>query len=367
MGLFQRNQMKRQKNNGLNINVMKKTMLLLCGICIFLTGFSQSKYGYSRFGLNSKMTYQPIRVNDELRLEQDKNGVFILSEPRNHVKITFKFFGSENGKYVYKGTGRIAFEAYNTVILSANIKLGNLLKGAGNSIESPFDDKYKIQIMFSHVINGHVSKLENIDYYIIENPTQTEMDAERKREREKLVQEQKLKQLLSILSDTIDRHVAELFYDKYKADWYQVQGNSKKIINYMACIDTVGFKIIGIERNTIDKELYSKYLKCERKFSKLPNNEYGCIYEHGLFFKKQIEVPVSVEYYKLMVTIKKSGIKYSTNEGVFSKTISEENIPNVIKSKVISEVQEKKGWCVIHCAVCNGRLKYFDIYTDKLK
>lgn len=295
-------------------------MLLLGGIFVSLMSVCQQKIVYERFGIDSKMTSTPIMLYSKLSIEQDETNTYILTEERNDVEITFKFFENGNGKYIYKGSGNVGYQTYNTVILSSVVKLSSLLRGNANSIENPFDDKYKIQVLFSQVAGLNVSRMETVDYYIVENVTQEEIDAENKRKEEEKRQEEKKTEVKGYISrvdrSELNQAVKSFVVNKFVADpdlFYRLYDNGgiqlyrhHRILLYA---DSSDCKIVKIGSEIIEPKLSEKY---SRDLNHLQIDGISYYeYAHGVFYEENIFLDFAVECNKILLVKKTNkGYKY---------------------------------------------------------
>ncbi len=211
---------------------MKKILvLIICVICSNIVSSAQDKkYTFEKFGLKNELYPTPTIFNETITImgNEQKGTYYIYIESENFkTDIVVKFFRygdkSTPYSYYYLGDAAVGHKQYNKVLIATNSKLSDIANGNGNNIDTPFDDKYIVSVLFSKIQNSQVTDMLYCDFYFIKNQTEQE-------EQDKLMSERiaiKLKALErrtkidSFLAERKDSIYAIETMDRYKYNKYK--------------------------------------------------------------------------------------------------------------------------------------------------
>ena len=172
---------------------MKKiSLLILCLVLpIIMMSGQDKKFTFERFGFKSEYIPVPTVFNETVTVMGNPGkGSYYFYIPSDNFQIDVEVTFLENGDanapfaYYYIGSGMVGNKQYNKVILSTNAKLSDIAKGCGNSIDTPFDEKYHVNVVLAQINGLQVNDMLTCDLYFIENPSEQEKQVKLEQERE---------------------------------------------------------------------------------------------------------------------------------------------------------------------------------------
>lgn len=371
---------------------MKK--VLLCALCvtlpIIMCGQDES-VSFERFGFKSKMVPTPTVINEKITVMGDSNkGMYYISIPSEDflVDIVVEFFRNGDAdtpfSYYYIGDGVIGNRQYNKVLLSMNSKLSEIIKGSGNDIDSPFDDRYHVSAVFTQIIDGvKVTDMQTCDFYFIRNMTAGEKQKLEEKKRKELEQKRKEEQERQRIdqfmteereADIIEKmrlKAVEKYYAKVEQE-IEAYGGSRygeKTFDmpYKAYvyIDFINVEILDIVNDDVVSALNSAYAPNSydiggRKFVKYGDGyvtEYKMKLDFPVQYGKKIKIRKTKADSKFYHNYRDYYIIYSSPVRVDMK------IPEIVRNKV-SENVVKKGTYFLEYLVVDGDIVKF-VVTDK--
>lgn len=287
--------------------------------------------------------------------------------------LSLKYKGMTNGKYVYGG-----FETNNMLeaIVITSVKLSRFLDNHGQIQDETFEDDNLIEV--------HIEHLGSLSIYPIKDTP----------ERRKKIEEQKIMELKQAREDSI-RKVSDLalldsclqlidttkitkFIEKYEVDFYKKNkdedGNFEYkyetykvgnllwggyIIDYnlVLYISNEGYKIVKINSDILDNELYNQY-DINAKHSYTLNNTTYYKNGRGFFFTKYLGHQMLCGHHTITVKKKKAGFIYYDGTGLYKKRIEEKYLPIIILNKIKSDITEK-GTYIINYTFVNDFIIQF--------
>ena len=184
---------------------MKKiSLLILCLVLpIIMMSGQDKKFTFERFGFKSEYIPVPTVFNETVTVMGNPGkGSYYFYIPSDNFQIDVEVTFLENGDanapfaYYYIGSGMVGNKQYNKVILSTNAKLSDIAKGCGNSIDTPFDEKYHVNVVLAQINGLQVNDMLTCDLYFIENPSEQEKQAklEQEREQQRQIEERQRKE-----------------------------------------------------------------------------------------------------------------------------------------------------------------------------
>lgn len=352
---------------------------------------------FERFGFKSKMVPTPTVINEKITVMGDSNkGMYYISIPSDDflVDIVVEFFRNGDAdtpfSYYYIGDGVIGNRQYNKVLLSTNSKLSEIIKGSGNDIGSPFDDRYHVSAVFTQIIDGvKVTDMQTCDFYFIRNMTAGEKQKLEEKKRKELEQKRKeeyeRQRIEQFMTEEREAEIREKMrmkaVDYYRSKYalferkigvysgYGRLGETTFDMSYKACayIDFINVEILTLDvvSDDVMSALKSAYTPNSYEIGGRKYVKYG----DGYVTQYEIELGVPVQYGgKIKIRKTNSECKfYRTYRGALSSYVSTErvdmDIPKIVLDKV-GETVVKKGTYYLEYLVVYGEVVKF-VVTDK--
>lgn len=385
---------------------MKKiSLLILCLVLpmVMMSG-QDKKFTFERFGFKSEYIPVPTVFNETVTVMGNPGkGSYYFYIPSDNFQIDVEVTFLENGDanapfaYYYIGSGMVGNKQYNKVILSTNAKLSDIAKGCGNSIDTPFDEKYHVNVVLAQINGLQVNDMLTCDLYFIENPSEQEKQVKLEQEQAKMAKE-KADSIAAIeciqeYTQRVDKSNIQSLVEDFEIEYYKkhtdmlrrdlYNGNNtgsglfaynlEKEYEVYLYVDAQSLKAIKINRDVLDRNIwYSNEVSVNPKKYEIDGVTY-IVYGNGFVYKTEVKTNLYAGYSNgggFVVQKKKDKITYkeiigSSSMGyILGKEINSNDIPSIVSLK-LDEILSENGKYEVEYIFADNTLLFLLVTTKQ--
>lgn len=384
---------------------MKKiSLLILCLVLpIIMMSGQDKKFTFERFGFKSEYIPVPTVFNETVTVMGNPGkGSYYFYIPSDNFQIDVEVTFLENGDanapfaYYYIGSGMVGNKQYNKVILSTNAKLSDIAKGCGNSIDTPFDEKYHVNVVLAQINGLQVNDMLTCDLYFIENPSEQEKQVKLEQEQAKIAKE-KADSIAAIeriqeYTQRIDKSNIQSLVEDFEIEYYKKHTdmlrrdlynenhtgsglfayNLEKEYEVYLYLDAQSLKAIKINRDVLDRNIwYSNEVSVNPKKYEVNGISY-IVYGAGFIYKTEVKTNLYAGYSNggIVVQKKKDKITYKEIIGsspvgyILGKEINSIDIPSIVSLK-LDEILSENGKYEVEYIFADNTLLFLLVTTKQ--
>lgn len=385
---------------------MKKiSLLILCLVLpmVMMSG-QDKKFTFERFGFKSEYIPVPTVFNETVTVMGNPGkGSYYFYIPSDNFQIDVEVTFLENGDanapfaYYYIGSGMVGNKQYNKVILSTNAKLSDIAKGNGNSIDTPFDEKYHVNVLLTQINGLQVNNMLTCDLYFIENPSEQEKQVKLEQEQAKIAKEKAdsiaVIERIQEYTRTIDENTIQSIVEAYEIEYYKrhadelkynfggnhtgaFAGNLEQKHEIYLYVDGSHSVVpIKIDRDVLDREIwYSNEVTTNPKKYEINGGTY-IVYGNGFVYKTEVRTNLYAGYSNggiggIVAQKKKDKIVYKEIIGtspvgyILGEEINSNDIPSIVSLK-LDEILSENGKYEVQYIFADNTLLFLLVTTKQ--